>query len=503
MIKSVLLFGAYCFVSMLNTVHANDYSSVTIDKKFWQVSDVDQSLQKVAKKINSIATSGLYFDVDVNLLQQQLLSHDLVTIDLPLPDGNYVTYQLTLSRVMHPELSAKYPSIKTFSGVQLDHPENQGQFDITPQGFHGVFNFGDEKVFIDPSSRVSDSHYHNYYRKNAQPIEQSEFAKRSPPRKRAIASTHDILKKTTISNAKSAELVKYKLAIATTGEYAEFHGGTKERALAALVTLVNRLNDVYQRDLAITFELVADNDSIIYTDSSSDPFDNTDADIDLNVAVINDAIGVDNYDIGHLVGTGGGGLASFRAVCTSYKAEGVTGSSRPTSDAFYIDYVAHEIGHQFGADHTFNGTQGACDGNRASNSAYEPGSASTVMGYAGICDGQNIQNSSEPYFHIHSIDQIRAFIAPLESCGTKVAISNDAPSVDAGADYTIPAKTPFTLVGSATDADNDSLRYSWEQFDLGTASNSAAEDATDDGQRPLFRTFSPKKQCSAHFANVK
>jgi hypothetical protein len=491
MIKSVLLFGTCCFIGMLNTVQANDYSSAAIDKQFWQVSDAGFLSKKLTKKINSNAATGLYFDVDINVLQQQLLTQDFTIIDLPLPDGKYVTYQLTPSRVMHPELAAKYPSIKTFSGVQLGHPENQGKFDITPQGFHGVFNLGEEKVFIDPSNRDSNSHYYNYYRKDAQPIDQSELSQRLSPRKRHADSSGESLKKATVNLATTAELVTYKLAIATTGEYAEFHGGTKETTLAALVTLVNRLNDVYQRDLAMTFELVADNDSIIFTDSSTDPFENTDADIDVNTDVINAAIGFDNYDVGHLVGTGGGGLASFRSVCKSYKAEGVTGSSRPTSDSFYIDYVAHEIGHQFGADHTFNGTQGACEGNREFNSAYEPGSASTIMGYAGICGGQNIQNSSDPYFHIHSIDQINAFKGTLASCGIKTAMSNEVPSVDAGADYTIPAKTPFTLVGNATDADADSLSYSWEQFDLGAASTSAAEDATDNGDRPLFRTFSP------------
>ncbi|MGB2742422.1 MAG: reprolysin-like metallopeptidase [Cognaticolwellia sp.] len=491
MIKSVLLFGTCCFIGMLNTVQANDYSSAAIDKQFWQVSDAGLLSKKLTKKINSNAATGLYFDVDINVLQQQLLTQDFTIIDLPLPDGKYVTYQLTPSRVMHPELAAKYPSIKTFSGVQLGHPENQGKFDITPQGFHGVFNLGEEKVFIDPSNRESNRHYYNYYRKDAQPIDQSELSQRLSPRKRHADGSGESLKKTTVNLATTAELVTYKLAIATTGEYAEFHGGTKETTLAALVTLVNRLNDVYQRDLAMTFELVADNDSIIFTDSSTDPFDNTDADIYVNTDVINAAIGFDNYDVGHLVGTGGGGLASFRSVCKSYKAEGVTGSSRPTSDSFYIDYVAHEIGHQFGADHTFNGTQGACEDNREFNSAYEPGSASTIMGYAGICGGQNIQNSSDPYFHIHSIDQINAFKGTLASCGIKTAMSNEVPSVDAGADYTIPAKTPFTLVGNATDADADSLSYSWEQFDLGAASASAAEDATDNGDRPLFRTFSP------------
>ena len=491
MVKSKLFIGLYCFIGALNVAQANDYSKVAIDKQFWQTSQVANLAQKSSSKINSKATSGLYFDVDIALLEQQLLNNNTILLDLPLPDGSYAKFELTSSQVMHPELAAKYPSIKTFSGQQVGNANNTGQFDITPHGFHGVFSQGDEQVLIDPSSRASNRSYHNYYRKDAQPIVETEFSKRLPPRKRAMTTSDVQAQKLAKNSAKATSLTTYKLAIATTGEYAEFHGGTKESTLAALVTLVNRLNDVYQRDLSMKFELVAKNDSIIFTDSSTDPFANTDEDIDLNADVINGAIGSENYDIGHLVGTGGGGLAGFRVVCTSIKAEGVTGSGRPTSDSFYIDYVAHEIGHQFGADHTFNGGQGACGGNRETSSAYEPGSASTIMGYAGICDGQNIQGNSDPYFHIHSIDQIRSFANPLASCGTKSSIANDAPTVDAGTDRTIPANTPFTLIGTATDPDGDSMSYSWEQFDLGAQSNNAAEDGTDDGKRPLFRTFSP------------
>ncbi|WP_085300485.1 reprolysin-like metallopeptidase [Cognaticolwellia mytili] len=490
MIKSKLFIGFCFFIGALNIAQANGYSKVAIDKQFWQTSHAMELAQNFSSQINSKATSGLYFDVNITLLEQQLLNNDTIQLDLPLPDGSYVKFELTASQVMHPELAEKYPSIRTFSGRQVGNANNIGQFDITPQGFHGVFGQGIELVFIDPSSRSSNSKYHNYYRKDAEPIVATELSKRLPPRKQATKNYQS--KQVSTSSAKTTTLTTYKLAIATTGEYAAFHGGTKESTLAALVTLVNRLNDVYQRDLSIKFELVASNDSIIFTDSNTDPFDNTDDDIDVNSDVINAAIGAENYDIGHLVGTGGGGLAGFEVICTSIKAEGVTGSARPTSDSFYIDYVAHEIGHQFGADHTFNGGQGACDGNRVSTSAYEPGSASTIMGYAGICEGQNIQGNSEPYFHIHSIDQIRNFASRLSSCGTTSNLANDAPTVDAGINRTIPANTPFTLIGTAIDPDGDSLNYSWEQHDLGAQSNNATEDAIDDGKRPLFRTFSPK-----------
>lgn len=491
MIKLKMVISICCLLSTINIVLANEHSSTAIHKGIWRSEDKVALRQILTKNLTSKSDSGLYFDVNISELEQQLLSHEQVTVALPLPDGKFVTFKLKPSQVMHPELAAKYPSIKTFSGYQVNQPSNHGQFDITPQGFHAVFNIGDEQVFIDPSSKVSNSRYHNYYRKDAKPLDYSEFAKRLPPRKRKKNLNTYTEESVQFKSRLATSLTTYKLAITTTGEYGTFHGGTKEKTLAALVTLVNRLNDVYQRDLSMRFELVAKNDSIIYTDSATDPYANTDEDIDKTTAVINAAIGADNYDIGHIVGTGGGGLAGFQVVCTSSKAEGLTGSARPTSDSFYIDYVAHEIGHQFGADHTFNGAEGGCDGNRESTSAYEPGSASTIMGYAGLCGGQNTQNRSDPYFHIHSIDQIRAFTAPLANCGSKVSLGNNPPTVNAGKDYTIPAKTPFTLQGTATDPEGDNLSYSWEQFDLGAITKSASEDASDDGKRPLFRVFSP------------
>lgn len=491
MSKYKRLIAVLCLMGVMHTALAMKPTRADITQQFWQNVNLDVLTPSVARSLKSQDKRGLYFTIDIARLEQQLIHHDTTVIELPLPDGNFVAYQLTPSRVMHPTLSAKYPAIKTFTGFQLSQPSNQGQFDITPHGFHGVYSDGEAQIFIDPSSKLNNRLYRNYYRKDAQEIAQAEKLMRLPPRKNLAPNQDTTQQKRQAGNIKVTDLVTYKLAIATTGEYAAFHGGSKESALAALVTLVNRLNDVYQRDLALKFELVAENDRIIFTESSTDPFDNTDADIDVIADVINDAIGIDNYDIGHLVGTGGGGLASFAAVCQRFKAEGITGLQNPDGEAFYIDYVAHEIGHQFGADHTFNGTQGSCDGNRAPNSAYEPGSASTIMGYAGICAGQNLQNKSDPYFHIHSIDQISTYTATLTNCGSQTATSNEPPIVEAGADYTIPAKTPFTLVGSATDIDDDVLLYSWEQFDLGTESNNATEDATDDGQRPLFRAFAP------------
>ncbi|PCI62191.1 MAG: hypothetical protein COB35_04435 [Gammaproteobacteria bacterium] len=442
--------------------------------------------------LNSRVSKAKTFVLNIAELEQLLLHNDVIVVNLPLPDGRFVPFQLTSSPIMAKELANKYPSIKTFDGFQLNKPANSGRFDITPHGFHGVFTYQNNKVYIDPIARNNNRQYQSYFRKDALPLSQAALGRRLSPVKRHLASLTPSL--TSAKNSKTQQLLSYRIAVATTGEYSNFHGGTKEQTLAAVVTLLNRVNDVYQRDLGIKLELVADNDKILFTDAETDPFNNTDEDIDVSTEVINNAIGIDNYDIGHVVGTGGGGLAGFGVVCSEYKGEGITGSDRPTGDAFHIDYVAHEIGHQFGAEHTFNGFSGACEENRSQDSAYEPGSASTIMGYAGICDDQNLQNNSDPYFHLHSIEQITRYTQEQQgnSCSIKISSANNAPTVNAGEDYVIPARTAFVLTGTANDSDNDVLSYSWEEFDLGERTASQLDDQTDDGKKPLFRVFPPK-----------
>ena len=416
-----------------------------------------------------------------------------VILTVPLPNGAFGRFLLEESPVMDPALGAKYPKIRTYRGKGLDDPTATARFDRTPAGFHGMILSAGDTVYIDPYRQADVVHYMSYYKRDYQPASGRLVPEATPLEKDQVEQ-----RPKTAAAVTGPILRTYRLALAATGEYTQFHGGTVADGLAAMTTALNRVNGIYIREVAVQMLLIANNDLLIYTDGATDPYTNSSGGMMLgeNQANIDSLIGDANYDIGHVFSTGGGGIASLRVPCASgSKARGVTGLPAPVGDPFYVDYVAHEMGHQFGAWHTFNGQAGSCFASRTASSAYEPGSASTIMGYAGICGIQNLQPHSDDYFHAVSFDEIVAFItdpAQGDSCALKSATGNKAPTVNAGPNYTIPAQTPFVLNGSATDPDGDSLMYQWEEFDLGASSNEALPDTDADGSpRPIFRSFKP------------
>ncbi|MFQ2228756.1 reprolysin-like metallopeptidase [Aeromonas hydrophila] len=417
---------------------------------------------------------------------------------LPLPDGGEVTFTLQAYDLLPADLATKYPEILTFKGHNPAAPVETGRFDLGPQGFHAMFTHQGKTVFVDPL-RNADG-YAVYYQQDAYSrLEEDADKVIGSEASRALARKVQV-----DGNVRK----RYVIAISAAGEYTQFHGGSKALTMGALATLLNRVNEVYQRDVGAEFQLASGNDNIIFTDPATDPFYNGDNpdyvsgvssiyeadDTSKNVLVQGEAFAngdLGAFDIGHVVNTGGGGLAGLGVLCTADKSAGMTGSTTPVGDAFFIDYVAHEIGHQFGADHTFNGTTNSCGGgNREAAQAWEPGSGTSIMAYAGICGDENIQPHSDPYFHSKSIEQMRAHMATVPTCGTTLNLVNNAPQAAAGASHIIPANTPFVLKGAGADLDGDPLTYTWEQIDLGDPSNSAL-DMIDDGSRPLFRFVSP------------
>ena len=410
---------------------------------------------------------------------------------IPMPDGSMAAFRVWESSVMAPELAAAYPELKTFTGQGVDDPTATIKLDWTSFGFHAmILSPVSGSVFIDPFDNQTRTNYISYYKKD---LKKKGIYYELPP----IAISENAKPAGTLAGVcVGSQLRAYRLAIACTHEYAIAATGkpnpTVAEVLAKIVISVNRVNGVYEKEMSIRLTLVANNSNIIFVTAGTDLFTgNNDATILIaeSQSIIDSKIGNANYDIGHTFSTGGGGLASLGVICrTGLKANGITGSPFPYGDPYDIDYVAHEIGHQFGANHTFNSALGFCTGNSVFGVNAEPGSGSSIMAYAGICAADNLQPNSDPQFHGVSFDEISVYSnnSSGNTCAVKTLTGNSPPVVNAGPAYIIPISTTFALTGSATDVNGDALTYSWEQMDVN--GDFGAWNAPV-GNAPLFRSF--------------
>ncbi len=400
-----------------------------------------------------------------------------VVIAFPSVDGTMKNFRIYESAVMHPALAAKFPGNNSYAGLATDNSGETIRFSITMFGLHVISFSTNGTSYIDTYTK--DLNYYIVYDRNAM-TQPTSFSCE------VVDEETDSNLRSGVQNlASDGTFRTYRLAMASTIEYSAFHinaagaqSGTlaqkKAAVLAAMNVTVTRVNSIYERDMSLRMILVANNDQVIFVDS--DNFDNDNASVLINQSqtVIDGIIGTANYDIGHTVSTGGGGLAQLQSPCGGSKARGITGSPAPVGDPFDIDYVAHEMGHQFGGTHTFNNS---CGGNVQANTAVEPGSGTTIMAYAGICP-PDIQSNSSPHFHAVSIAQMSTFVAGAGNCSANISSGNAAPVVNAGPNYIIPKGTAFILKGSATDSNGDVLTYSWEQLDTESSTQPPVSTAT-------------------------
>lgn len=431
-----------------------------------------------------------------------------VVLSIPLPDGKMARFRIQRSPISAPNPDGKPSTFESYSGQGIDDPTATLRCDLSPAGFHAQILSAGESVYVDPFSADDPVNCISYYRRDArrpgaQPKCFVDFAKSF-----ALPKT---LESARPNAANGSVLRTVRSAFAATAEYTTFFrqaGDTdaqaKARALNAMKVTLNRVNGIWEKDAAIRYVLLPDATqlTIIYTDPNTDPYTNDNASTmsDENQASLDNVIGDANYDLGHVFATAPGGVGTAGVCVTGNKAKGVTGSATPVGDPFDVDFVAHEIIHQWDGNHTFNaGAGGECTAaNRNAATAWEPGSGASLSSYAGICAEANLQRNSDDYFHGGSILEILNWLGNTATCAGQTVTGNTPPTVTAPASFTIPRSTPFTLTAVGNDPDGDILTYGWEEFDLGAAS----PPETDDGTRPILRPFKPTLSPSRTFPSL-
>ena len=445
MLRLVALSLIFCF----STLRSQDY---------WIAKTVQ------TKKIEDTPVN--IFSFDESIFKNELKNQNFNQIFLPNENNENELFIVEQIFILSTELSLKFPLIKTYKGYSKNRPNVSSRITYTPRGISAWINIpGKENIFIQPDRKSKGQHY---VYKRSEEIKK-EWECKTEFEKKSKSTLNNFNRRKLITNDKV--LRKFRLAIATTAEYTNYwndnvdeNGSAQEDALAAIVSTMNRVNSVYETDLSITMELVSGTE-IIYTDPDTDPYSgnyNSEVQADLT-----SNIGEENYDIGHLFayGSNNGNAGCIGCICvngskgSAFTSHGfLSDDGEFLTDYFDIDYVSHEMGHQFGAYHSF------AFNNEGSGSNVEPGSGSTIMGYAGITGPDDVQPHSDPYFNYKSIEDISDYISTT-SCYTSSDLINSPPIADAGNDYVIPIGTAYELRANGYDLDNDQLTYCWEQID--------------------------------------
>ncbi len=440
----------------------------------WKSTNLGNATVKEGKQ--NIKAAGLY-SLDTQVLKQQLTNAPARfsnlpgnIISLPNADGKMESYEVWEASNFAPGLQAKFPEIRSYVGIGIDDPNAYLRFSMSPAGVQTMTLRAGKSEFIEPYT-VDGNKYIVFDSKAHRNQGDVPFECSTPETSALVNDSEDLVN----ANKSSVGVFKtFRLAQSVTGEYTQYFGSTVADAMGGINATMTRVNGVFEKDFAVQLILVDNNDEVVFTNASTDPYSNPGNIATTQVQLqntLNSVIGPDNYDIGHIFhrSGGGGNAGCIGCICSNAnKGKGYTspGTGGPEGDNFDIDYVAHEMGHQLGANHTFT------FGYEGTSAQVEPGSGSTIMGYAGITS-YNVQAHSDDYFTYKSILQVQTNLQS-RPCANNSTLTNQAPIVDAGSDYNIPNGTAFVLTGSATDPDGDTLEYGWEQNDTGTGSTTNA-----------------------------
>jgi len=480
-------------------------------EKLWRPTNENRfSLFEKVERTSTLLSYDVY-SMDLNAMKSRLSTApnrlhssatSTVTIPFPNSKGEIQEFRVYEVSVLHPDLANQFPDIKSYVGFSTTDRTAIIRFSTTIFGFHGMILSSEGTTFIDPFT--NDRLNYVVYAKNQAQTDRAFECLVEEVEERLPEGLHFSPKNANSIENNAGLFRTYRLALASTEEYSQYHinqaglaGGTlvqrQNAVLAAMNVTMNRVNGIFERDMSLTMQIIPSNVAIVFLvpeNPDGTMLSNTSSMINQIQGVIDTYIGFSNYDIGHVFSTGGGGVATLNSPCTANKARGVTGQAAPVGDPFDVDYVAHEMGHQFGATHTQNNN---C--NRTNTTAVEPGSASTIMGYAGIC-APNVQSNSDAHFHAVSLAQMDNFVAGTGNCSVNVANNNAAPVVQPLLNYTIPISTPFVLKANATDSNNDALTYCWEQMDNQIATQ--PPQPTNTGG-PTFRSLPPMASNARYF----
>ncbi|PCE66123.1 reprolysin-like metallopeptidase [Sediminicola luteus] len=458
--------------------------------------------QDEAVKMKLQLSEGQVYQLDeqafVTHLRTTRGSKATTVVEFPDMAGVLQRFSVRETSVMAPELQAKFPQIRSYSGWALDGSGKRVRFSVSPSGLDAMIIdvSQDKNTFVAKMGSVPGTYV--LYDREAKSLRSDGFVCKTTASK-AFQKNASLGRKKGESGAKVDDqtLRTYRIALSASGEYTTFHGGTVAGAMAAINTTLTRVNEVFETDLAVRLELVANNDQLIYTDAGTDPYTTSPYN---NAAqnTIDEKIGADNYDVGQVLlqGSDDGNAGFIGSICQDgKKGSAYTSGSSPQGDIFDIDFFAHELGHQFGANHTWSFDS------EGTGVQVEPGSGSTIMGYAGITGGHDVAPNGDDYFHYVSISQMTDYLATT-SCAQTTPLTNNPPLVNGGTDHTIPAGTAFVLTATGSDIDSgDVLTYTWEQINSGLVPKSAFGPENTAGAN--FRSLPPNTSPQRYFPKME
>lgn len=453
-----------------------------------------------ATSLKTASKSSTTYQFDYKLLDTALKKAALknssktsnTVISFPNLKGALEKYRVVEAPVMHPDLQKKYPEIRSYIGYGIDTPSSYLRFSLSPYKGLTAIILGKEKTEVFQPNQENTSQF--------TVLDKPSLVKKDGFNCRTVDTFFDASSKNNgLKDADDSINRLYTIAISVTGEYSDFHGGTLPLVNASLAATLTNVNAVFENDFNVSLQLAANNDNVIYFDAATDPysgFNNYSAEVQ---STLDTEIGNANYDVGHLISAIGfdGNAGCIGCVCTTgLKGSAYASDTEPDGFNFDIDLVAHEIGHQFGANHTWTH-----DGNEGTNVQMEPGGGTTIMGYAGIANSANIQLNSDPYFHGISIEQVTNFIKTT-SCAIETNIVNTTPTANAGNDITLPIGTAFRLTGTGADSDGDNITYCWEQINENNASTIFPNPNSGNSDAVLVRSFPPTTSPTRYFPNL-